>query len=62
MLKNQPLIRITNPISRHQHIVILITRYDRTPEQRVAWWYKAYPDGIKEYAAPEDELSPLDNP
>lgn len=36
--------------------VILLNRWDRKSFQRTAWLAKAYPDGVKEFAVPEDEL------
>lgn len=39
--------------------VILLSRWDRTPAQRIAWLCKAYPNGEIEFAIPESELFPI---
>lgn len=54
------ILKYTNPISKNESIVILIRRYDIKPHQRVAWWYKDYPNGVEEYGAPENEFSTID--
>jgi hypothetical protein len=46
--KTGDILKYTNPI---------ISRWDKTSDQRVAWKYKLYPNGTTEYAAPEEELS-----
>lgn len=51
------ILKYTNPISGESGTVILISRWDKTTDQRVAWKYKSYPNGTTEYAAPEEELS-----
>jgi hypothetical protein len=53
------ILKIINPNSKLETTVILISRWDRTPAQRIAWLYKAYPDGGDEFAIPESELFPI---
>lgn len=54
------ILKIVNPKSKSETTVILISRWDRTPSQRIAWLYKEYPDGEAEFAIPESELFPID--
>lgn len=54
------ILKYINPISKNENIVILTKRYDLKPFQRVAWWYKQYPNGIEEFGAPESELFPIE--
>ena len=55
--KEGDILKYTNPISKDETTVILIRRYDIKPYQNIAWWYKQYPNGIKEFGAPENEFS-----
>lgn len=52
------ILKFINPNSKSKSetTVILISRWDRTSVQRVAWLCKAYPDGETEFAVPESEL------
>ncbi len=58
--KSGDILKYTNSINGEYCNVILTIRWDRTPEQRVAWKYKVYPNGDVEYAAPEEEFSIID--
>lgn len=49
-------LKFVNPISNTESIVILISRDDKSPSQRVAWRCKSYPDGQGSGVVPEDEL------
>ena len=55
--KTGDILKYTNPISGESGTVIIISRWDKTSDQRVAWKYKLYPNGTTEYATPEEELS-----
>lgn len=50
------ILKSVNPNNKHESTVILISRWDRTPAQRIAWLCKAYPVGETEFAIPESEL------
>ncbi|MBP6126591.1 hypothetical protein [Flavobacterium sp.] len=50
----------SNSKTKSETTVILISRWDKTPSQRIAWLCKAYPDGETEFAIPESELFPVD--
>ena len=56
------ILKSINPNSKtkSETIVILISRWDRTSSQSIAWLCKAYPDGDIEFAIPESELFPID--
>jgi hypothetical protein len=53
------VLKFTNAENGKSFTVILIKRWDRKDYQRVAWLYKEYPNGVIEYAAPEEEFSVL---
>ena len=53
------ILNCINPINKNETVVILLSRWDRTPSQRVAWLCKKYPDGDLEFAVPESELFPI---
>lgn len=55
--KEGDVLKYTNPISKKESIVTITRRYDIKPFQRVAWYYKSFPDGIEQYGAPENEFS-----
>ena len=59
--KEGDILKYTNPISKNESMVTITRRYDIKPFQRVAWYYKSFPDGIEEYGAPENEFSLPDN-
>lgn len=59
--KSGDILKFTNSISKNESVVILISRWDKKPHQRIAWLCKAYPDGESEFAIPEDELSYIGN-
>ena len=56
------ILKSINPNSKtkSETIVILISRWDRTPSQRLAWLCQTYPDRKIECAIPESELFPID--
>lgn len=41
--------------------VVLLERWDRKPNQRTAWLVKIYGTNDEPFAAPEDELLPLES-
>ena len=45
--KEGDVLKYTNPISKKESIVTITRRYDIKPFQRVAWYYKSFPDGIE---------------
>ena len=55
------ILKYTNPITNQSFTVILTIRWDITSSQDVAWYYRSYPDGTDEFAAPETEFSVIDN-
>ncbi len=57
--KSGDILKHIFPETKSETIVILISRWDRTASQRVAWLCKVYPDGEKEFATPESELFPI---
>lgn len=59
--KEGDILKSINPNSKDKKetIVILLSRWDRTSAQRIAWLCKAYPDGEIEFAIPESELFPI---
>ncbi|MDI5886239.1 hypothetical protein [Flavobacterium yafengii] len=56
------ILKSINPNSKtkSETAVILISRWDRTPSQRIAWLCQTYPDGEAQFAIPESELFPID--
>lgn len=60
--KEGDILKSINPNSKtkSETVVILISRWDRTPSQRIAWLCQTYPDREIECAIPESELFPID--
>lgn len=58
--KEGDILKLVNPKSKSETTVILTSRWDRTPSQRIAWKYKAYPSGEEEFAISESDLFPID--
>ncbi len=58
--KEGNILKLINPKTKSETKVILISRWDRTPSQRIAWLYKAYPNGEDEFAISESDLFPID--
>ena len=58
--KEGDILKLVNHKTKSETTVILISRWDRTPSQRIAWLYRAYPDGEEEFAISESDLFPID--
>jgi hypothetical protein len=54
------ILKSINPLSKTETVVILISRWDRTTSQRIAWLCQPYPNRDIECAIPESELFPID--
>ena len=54
------ILKSVNSKSPTETTVILISRWDRTPSQRIAWLCQTYPNREIECAIPESELFPID--